>query len=35
MSGWPNACFINLGEIYKPRLDNVLSGTGCEVLFTK
>ena len=35
MSGWPNACFINLGEIDKARLDKVLSGTGCQVLFAK
>ena len=32
---WLKKRYDNLGEIDKARLDNVLSGTGCEALFAK
>ena len=32
---WLRQRYDNFGEIDKARLDNVLSGTGCEVLFAK
>ena len=32
---WLKQRYDNLGEIDKARLDNVLSGTGCEALFAK